>query len=63
MLSECPPGHPIILLKSNKFDMAAVLVKSSIQGLSQMESLLISHLPLPQQQAGKFCATPYNTVL
>ena len=43
--------------------MAAVLVKSSIQGLSQMESLLISHLPLPQQQAGKFCATPYNTVL
>ena len=25
-----PPGHPIILLKSNKFNMAAVLVKRSI---------------------------------
>ena len=24
-----PPGHPIILLESNKFDMAAVSVKSS----------------------------------
>ena len=26
-----PPGHPIILLKSNKFNMAAVLVKRSIE--------------------------------
>ena len=25
-----PPGHPIILLKSNKFNMAAVSVKRSI---------------------------------
>ena len=25
-----PPGHPIILLKSNKFNMAAVLVKRFI---------------------------------
>ena len=25
-----PPGHPIILLKSNKFNMAAALVKRSI---------------------------------
>ena len=25
-----PPGHPIILLKSNKFNMAAILVKRSI---------------------------------
>ena len=25
-----PPGHPIILLKSNKFNMAAVLVERSI---------------------------------
>ena len=25
-----PPGHPIILLKSNKFNLAAVLVKRSI---------------------------------
>ena len=24
-----PPGHPIILLKSNKFNMAAVSVKRS----------------------------------
>ena len=24
---QVPPGHPIILLKSNKFNMAAVLVK------------------------------------
>ena len=29
-----PPGHPIILLKSNKFNMAAVSVKRSIRGLS-----------------------------
>ena len=35
MLSEymgpcsCPPGHPIILLTCNKFNMAAVLVKRS----------------------------------
>ena len=63
MPSECPPGNPIILLKSNNFNMAAVFVKRSIQGLSQMESLLISHLPLPQQQARKFCATLYNNVL
>ena len=27
-----PPGHPIILLKSNKFNMAAVSVKRSITG-------------------------------
>ena len=26
-----PPGHPIILLKSNKFNMAAVSVKRSIR--------------------------------
>ena len=26
-----PPGHPIILLKSNKFNMAAVFVKRSIR--------------------------------
>ena len=25
-----PPAHPVILLKSNKFNMAAVLVKRSI---------------------------------
>ena len=25
-----PPGHPIILLKSNKFNMAAISVKRSI---------------------------------
>ena len=43
--------------------MAAVLVKRSIQELSQMESLLISHFPFPQQQARKFCATLYNNVL
>ena len=36
MLSEymgscsCPPGHLIILLTSNKFNMAAVLVKGLI---------------------------------
>ena len=29
-----PPGHPIILLKSNKFNMAAVSVKWSIGGHS-----------------------------
>ena len=29
-----PPGHPIILLKSNKFNMAAVLVKRSIAAAS-----------------------------
>ena len=29
-----PPGHPIILLKSNKFNMATVLVKRSIHSLS-----------------------------
>ena len=27
---QVPPGHPIILLKSNKFNMAAVSVKGSI---------------------------------
>ena len=27
---SCPPGHPIILLKSKKFNMAAVSVKRSI---------------------------------
>ena len=26
-LCSCPPGHPIILLKSNLFNIAAVLVK------------------------------------
>ena len=26
---SCPPGHPIILLTSNKFNMAAVMVKRS----------------------------------
>ena len=29
VLNEVPPGHPIILLKSNKFNMAAVSVKRS----------------------------------
>ena len=28
-----PPGHPIILLKSNKFNMATVSLKRSIQGV------------------------------
>ena len=28
-----PPGHPIILLKSNKFNLAAVLVERSIFSL------------------------------
>ena len=28
---QVPPGHPIILLKSNKFNMAAVSVKRSIK--------------------------------
>ena len=28
-----PPGHPIILLKSNEFNMAAVSVKRSIVAL------------------------------
>ena len=30
-----PPGHPIILLKSNKFNMAAVSVKRSIESKYQ----------------------------
>ena len=29
-IRSCPPGHPIILLKSNQFNMAAVSVKRSI---------------------------------
>ena len=29
-MCSCPPGHPIILLKSNEFNMAAVSVKRSI---------------------------------
>ena len=31
VLNKCPPGHPIILLKSNKFNMAAVSVKRYIE--------------------------------
>ena len=35
-----PSGHPIILLKSNKFNMAAVVVKRSIACLSRMPRAL-----------------------
>ena len=33
---QVPPGHPIILLKSNKFNMAAVSVKRSILSLDEL---------------------------
>ena len=32
-----PPGHPIILLKSNKFNMAAISVKRSIVGAGLLQ--------------------------
>ena len=35
-----PPGHPIVLLKSNKFNMAAVLVKRSI-GAASLQLVMI----------------------
>ena len=37
-----PPGHPIILLKSNSFSMAAVSVKRSIDVLNCLSLLLIN---------------------
>ena len=46
VLSErVPPGHPIILLKSNKFNMAAVSVKRSIN---------LSIGPSPRENGEKF---------
>ena len=41
MLSECPFGHPIILLKSNKFNLATVSVKRSVK------NCLMLPLPTP----------------
>ena len=35
-MCSCPPGHPIILFKSNKFNMAAVSVKTSIMLIESM---------------------------
>ena len=37
-----PPGHPIILLKSNSFNLAALWVKRSIDVLSCLSLLLIN---------------------
>ena len=37
-----PPGHPIILLKSNKFNMAAVSVKRFIDDFTHDHFILIS---------------------
>ena len=34
-----PPRHPIILLKSNKFNMAAVSVKRSIDNIGDKTSI------------------------
>ena len=54
-----PPGHPIILLKSSKFDVAAVSVKRSIyKGSVSFLTLLylmycyFHHLPRSIQQQG-----------
>ena len=37
-----PPGHPIMLLKSNKFNMAAVSVKRRIDDFTHDYFILIS---------------------
>ena len=34
---QVPPGHPIILLKSNEFNMAAVSVERSIENFDYLE--------------------------
>ena len=46
-LSECPPGHPILLLKSKKFNMAAVSVKRSIWGILSFCLMVPLHPPPP----------------
>ena len=54
-----PPGHPIIVLKSNNFNMAAVSVKRSI---GKDRNVMVNLVPGPRLSMGAASVTFWSPV-